>query len=1135
VLHFAMSDLPASLDALFKTQKEGSKGTGTLPVNYSDHCVFEPCSGNWKLKSEAAALPKSKQKVLLEGVQFFVQKSPSNRAKCRVCGDSIDKESWRVNFPVWRKPELYSVRAHLECWGMSVGNGYIAKVKNLSKEMYGFDSMAAADKKLVKTQNDRKASKVQQDDDSVDEVLATLDGEVAPKTMVQAKAPSTLVGSLFPFQAEGLAWMQKQEESPIQGGILADEMGMGKTIQAVSLLLSRKQVGPTLVVVPMSAVMQWYEEIQKFTKKAALKTFVFHGEQRKGMTPEYLMQYDVVLTTYQTLEVSYRQQIDTYKVKCKYCQRLFLPDKLGIHLRYFCGPEAAKTAKQALQAKKSKEAARAAMGTMGITSTPEKKTRRGAAVAKQFPGLMNTYREILETAGKDTSGVTYWANPSKRMESNAKKYESMEDDSTLGNGGVNRERLSLMSLTELRKICKEKSVVTTGKKEDMIERLVQKEWGFDSDAVGRARAAAQVGSAQERINAMSATDLLKLKADEMRELCKQLNLSEDGTKKDMVDRLTDVRGKKARTVASEPASKKGKKGKAAQVEETPRAQSAPPVISTRRTARTVATEPSAKKTKKEAKPELETPPKISRRSASAEPAPITGDYDVSGSMLHAVVWGRVILDEAHRIKGRTTSTAMAAYALQAKLKWCLTGTPLQNRIGELYSLVRFLRQDPFAYYSCKIKGCDCRCFSWAENFGNSRFCRSCGHNRMLHFSEFKAQISAPITKYGFFGAGKVAFSKLQTEVLGACMLRRTKVERKKDMNLPPLSVRIRREKLSSEEKDFYNSLFMESCTKFDTFVKKGTLLHNYAHIFDLLTSLRRAADHPYLIVHGASAAPSETKVDALCYLCQDGIPEDEAKSQGKCGHTFHSDCVTEYIRDAPTLKSGGIGCPTCFHLLVIKDADDEDTKTDRPRKRTASAKDAPPAKKPRKGGVLTKFSAKDFSSSTKIEALVDEVNKMMKGDKAAKGIVFSQFTAMLDLIEFRMKRAGISCVKFTGSMSMQARTNALHAFNSDPSMKLILISLKAGGEGLNLQVANHIFLMDPWWNPACEMQAIQRAHRIGQTREVRAVRFVIEDTIENKIIQLQEKKQLVFDGAVGGQQAAMVKLTEGDLRFLFMT
>lgn len=410
---------------------------------------------------------------------------------------------------------------------------------------------------------------------------------------------------------------------------------------------------------------------------------------------------------------------------------------------------------------------------------------------------------------------------------------------------------------------------------------------------------------------------------------------------------------------------------------------------------------------------------------------------------------------------------------------------------------------------------------------------------MLHFSEFKAQISAPITKYGYFGAGKVSFAKLQTDVLGECMLRRTKVERSRDINLPALLVRIRKEKLSSEEKDFYNSLFMESCTKFDTFVKKGTLLHNYAHIFDLLTSLRRAADHPYLIVHRSSNIPTE-RIDALCYLCQDGIPEDEAQSQAKCGHTFHTDCVTEYIRDAPALKSGGVGCPTCFNLLVIKDAQDEDSRSERSkseqtRKRPASTRSESSAKRPRKGGVLTKFSAKDFSSSTKIEALVDEVNKMVKSDKTAKGIVFSQFTAMLDLIEFRLKRAGISCVKFTGSMPLQARTNALHAFNKDPTMKLILISLKAGGEGLNLQVANNIFLMDPWWNPACEMQAIQRAHRIGQTKEVRAIRFVIEDTIENKIIQLQEKKQLVFDGAVGGQHGAMVKLTEGDLRFLFMT
>merc|ERR1719305_144729 len=125
---------------------------------------------------------------------------------------------------------------------------------------------------------------------------------------------------------------------------------------------------------------------------------------------------------------------------------------------------------------------------------------------------------------------------------------------------------------------------------------------------------------------------------------------------------------------------------------------------------------------------------------------------------------------------------------------------------------------------------------------------------------------------------------------------------------------------------------------------------------------------------------------------------------------------------------------------------------------------------------------------------------MMKADTTHKGVIFSQFGAMLEIIEFALKRAGISCVVFRGGMTMQARDDALAAFNNDPSLKVILISLKAGGEGLNLQVANHVFLLDPWWNPAGEMQAIQRAHRIGQTRPVIAVRFLTKNTIEEKII-----------------------------------
>jgi len=186
-----------------------------------------------------------------------------------------------------------------------------------------------------------------------------------------------------------------------------------------------------------------------------------------------------------------------------------------------------------------------------------------------------------------------------------------------------------------------------------------------------------------------------------------------------------------------------------------------------------------------------------------------------------------------------------------------------------------------------------------------------------------------------------------------------------------------------------------------------------------------------------------------------------------------------------------------------------------------------------KRSILQKIRASEFQSSTKIEALVDEISKMMEGDATNKAIVFSQFGAMLELVEFRLKRAGIACVVLRGGMSIQARVDSITAFNTDPHLRVILISLKAGGEGLNLQVANHVFLLDPWWNPACELQAIQRAHRIGQTREVRAVRFITTGTVEEKIIALQEKKQLVFDGAIDNSAAAISKLTEQDLRFLF--
>ena len=99
--------------------------------------------------------------------------------------------------------------------------------------------------------------------------------------------------------------------------------------------------------------------------------------------------------------------------------------------------------------------------------------------------------------------------------------------------------------------------------------------------------------------------------------------------------------------------------------------------------------------------------------------------------------------------------------------------------------------------------------------------------------------------------------------------------------------------------------------------------------------------------------------------------------------------------------------------------------------------------------------------------------------------------------------------------------------------QVLLISLKAGGVALNLTVANFVFIMDPWWNGAAEMQAIDRTHRLGQHKPIYATRFIIENSIEERILALQEKKRLVFDGVCGGDAGSMTRLTVEDMRFLF--
>lgn len=116
---------------------------------------------------------------------------------------------------------------------------------------------------------------------------------------------------------------------------------------------------------------------------------------------------------------------------------------------------------------------------------------------------------------------------------------------------------------------------------------------------------------------------------------------------------------------------------------------------------------------------------------------------------------------------------------------------------------------------------------------------------------------------------------------------------------------------------------------------------------------------------------------------------------------------------------------------------------------------------------------------------------------------------------------------------MKSRDQTLKDFREDNSVRVLLMSLKAGGVALNLTVASEVFLLDNWWNPAAEMQAIDRTHRLGQYRPIRAVRFIAEGTVEERVLQLQEKKRLVFDGTVGRDAGSLKMLTSTDMKALF--
>ncbi|KAF7803513.1 helicase-like transcription factor CHR28 isoform X2 [Senna tora] len=521
--------------------------------------------------------------------------------------------------------------------------------------------------------------------------------------------------------------------------------------------------------------------------------------------------------------------------------------------------------------------------------------------------------------------------------------------------------------------------------------------------------------------------------------------------------------------------------------------------------------------------------------------------------LAKVAWFRVVLDEAQSIKNHRTQVARACWGLRAKRRWCLSGTPIQNAIDDLYSYFRFLRYDPYAVYTT--------------------FCST---------------IKIPISRNPSKG-----YRKLQA-VLKTIMLRRTKgtlLDGEPIISLPPKFVELKKVDFSDEERDFYSRLEADSRAQFQEYANAGTVKQNYVNILLMLLRLRQACDHPLLVkrynsnslwrssVEMAKKLPREKQVSllkcleaslALCGICNDP-PEDAVVSA--CGHVFCNQCICEH------LTGDDNQCPAanCKVRLSMSSVFSKDTLS-------CSLSDQPSDSLLGCSGSEVEgyepCSQSQPCDSSKIKAALEVLNSLTKpqgcasknismqinseehsdlhgnspdaskesqkpsGDGSSndsivvreKAIVFSQWTRMLDLLEACLKNSSIQYRRLDGTMSVVARDKAVKDFNTIPEVTVMIMSLKAASLGLNMVAACHVLLLDLWWNPTTEDQAIDRAHRIGQTRPVTVLRLTVRDTVEDRILALQQKKRKMVASAFGedGTGGRQSRLTVDDLKYLFM-
>lgn len=511
------------------------------------------------------------------------------------------------------------------------------------------------------------------------------------------------------------------------------------------------------------------------------------------------------------------------------------------------------------------------------------------------------------------------------------------------------------------------------------------------------------------------------------------------------------------------------------------------------------------------------------------------------SPLMEVNWFRIVLDEAHTIRKQSTGQSKACCALAAERRWCVTGTPVQNRLDDLGALIKFLRIKPF------------------DQSGT-----------------FAHYITTPLRT-----GNSEAIPKLRL-LVDTITLRRLKDK----LDLPPRREMVVMVSMSDAERNLYEQFAHDTYQKFDAMTGKNNKLGGkaYAHVLKGIGRLRMIAAHgsemlsdeDWELAKGFDATnaidledenddrPDRTPPQAFemyrimkdsnvnfCAKCQRYITLTEDKGDGEefdedyedepqeevvegedrtigylmpCNQLICPKCIKKF-RDELKSKAGVdnyVDCPICDNWIRVAFFE---------LKRNEILADEAAQENVRKSKFARNL-ARYTGPSSKVLKLLDNLQEDQRwsedhpDERPIKSVVFSEWTTHLDLVQHALTGVSIQTTRLDGSMSFSKRTQAINEFQTSADINVIIVSLKAGGLGLNLTAASRVYTMEPNYNPAAEAQAVERVHRLGQTREVIIKRFIMEKSIEEKVLKLQEKKLALAEFSI--ERDSIKKLSKED-------